>query len=252
MVNFLFKKSYQLKTFQVIPYKDLWNRKGVFTTIRVYGKFNRYILLEQHLVNFNNSLSYFSINFQLTPELIINILNKLFNKHFFYDHLLRIAVNNNIISFSLRKRPLIKKIFKGILVSYKRSNAKHKHLRYNKVLQYINSIKANSEEIIFMKNNYILEGCTTNILCVKNKKIYSPKSGFYYGTTLFFLKKKLKDIIIKKNITKIFLKQCDEILLIGSGKGVVSINHIPQIMWHKRRNTMFNHLDRIYNSLMSK
>ena len=55
-----------------------------------------------------------------------------------------------------------------------------------------------------MKNNYILEGCTTNILCVKNKKIYSPKSGFYHGTTLFFLKKKLKDIIIKKKLLKSF------------------------------------------------
>ena len=43
-----------------------------------------------------------------------------------------------------------------------------------------------------------------------------------------------------------------KILLVGSGKGVVSINYIPEIMWHRKGNTMFNYLDRIYNSLMSK
>ena len=54
MVNILFKKSYQLKTLQVVPYEDLWNTKGIFTTIRVYGKFKRFVLLERHLINLNN------------------------------------------------------------------------------------------------------------------------------------------------------------------------------------------------------
>ena len=38
MVNILFKKSYQHKTLKKISFDDLWNKKGIFTTIRVIGK----------------------------------------------------------------------------------------------------------------------------------------------------------------------------------------------------------------------
>ena len=46
MENFLFKKSYQLKTFSSLPYKSLWGANGIFTTIRMYGKNPDLILID--------------------------------------------------------------------------------------------------------------------------------------------------------------------------------------------------------------
>ena len=79
-----------------------------------------------------------------------------------------------------------------------------------------------------------------------------PKSGYYFGITLQFFIKHSKRKIIKKNITKTQLCKCDEILLVGSGKGVVAVGNIPQIHWHKKSNSVFNEFNRIYKSYISR
>ena len=68
MENFLFKKSYQLKTFSSLPYKSLWGANGIFTTIRMYGKSPDLILLDEHLKKFNSSVKIFNINFKITKR----------------------------------------------------------------------------------------------------------------------------------------------------------------------------------------
>ena len=146
----------------------------------------------------------------------------------------------------------VKKNFIGILVSYQRPKWKLKHLQYNKILSFLKRINNQSEEIILTKNNLILEGGTTNILFVKNNSVFMPKSGYYFGTTLQFFIKHSKRKIIKKNITKIQLRKCDEILLVGAGKGVVAVGNIPQIYWHKKSNTVFNEFYRVYKSYIGR
>ena len=97
-----------------------------------------------------------------------------------------------------------------------------------------------------------MEGGTTNILCVENNTIYMPKSGYYPGITLQFFLKHSKRKIIKKNIIKTQLQGFDEILLVGSGKGIVAVENIPQINWYKRSNNVFNEFQQIYKSYISK
>ena len=252
MANTLFKKSYQHKTLKKIPFDDLWNKKGIFTTIRVLGKPGKFLFIEEHLKNLNRSLKSMSINTQIDKIFLDTIIHQLFNKNIYYNHLFRIAVSGNKMSFSLRKRLQVKQQFKGILVAYQRPNWKLKHLQYNKILASLNRINSGSEEIILTKNNLILEGGTTNILCVKNNIIYMPKSGYYLGITLQFFLKHSKRKIIKKDITKNQLQECKEILLVGSGKGVVAVGDIPQIHWYKKSNTVFNEFRRIYKSYISK
>ena len=65
MANFLFKKSFQLKTFKPKIYDDLWGKRGVFSTIRVIGKKPNYILFHDHLKNINLSLKKLDINYIL-------------------------------------------------------------------------------------------------------------------------------------------------------------------------------------------
>ena len=247
MANILFKKSYQLKNFENIPYENLWNKDGIFTTIRVTGKPLKFVFLKEHIKNFNSSLKKFSINFYLSEILFENKIKILFKNNYCYDHLLRIAISKKIISISLRKRNKTKENFIGMLVSYQRSKPSLKNLKYLKILKFIRSVKNNKCEIILFKNNKILEGCTTNILCIKNNKIYSPKSNYYKGITLKFFLKKFKKKIIMKDISKNFLSQSDEIIIVGSGKGVVKIDSIPQISWKSSKEVFFKKFYNMYS-----
>tara|TARA_B100001123_G_scaffold389104_1_gene465579 strand:+ start:7168 stop:7938 length:771 start_codon:yes stop_codon:yes gene_type:complete len=248
MENILFKKSYLHKSFRSTYFDDLWNKKGVFTTIRVTGNPRRFLFMKEHLINLNKSLKKLSIDIQIDQFFLNNIVYPLFKKNTYYDHLFRIAVTNKKISLSLRKRIKTKKNFNGILVDYKRFNWKLKHLQYNKILFFLKKINSQSEEIILTKNNLILEGATTNTIFIKNNTIYIPNNGYYPGITLKFFLKNSKRKIIKKNIIKKQIQEYDEILLVGSGKGIVSLDRISQIHWHKRRNTVYNEMHKTYKS----
>ena len=88
-------------------------------------------------------------------------------------------------------------------------------------------------DIGLCSDNKILESATSNILFVKDNKIYSPMNKFYKGITLKFIEKKVRKII-KKNIFIKHLHSFDEIILIGSGKGVVSVKNIENLNWTRK------------------
>ena len=72
-----------------------------------------------------------------------------------------------------------------------------------------------------------------NLIFIKDNNIYSPKSKFYKGVTYKFFKSKVKKII-NKDIPLNSLKEFDEIILIGSGKGVASVKTVDQIKWKRK------------------
>jgi len=160
--------------------------------------------------------------------------------------LLRVASNNKIISISLRKRPKPKSNFKLKLVNYKRVDAKYKNLKYKKILKILNKLDTTKFDIALYKNKKILETGTSNFLFVKNNKLFSPDKDCYKGTTIKFFTKK-----IKINYTNIYLNnlnEYDEILIIGSGKGVVSVSAIERNSWKRKSLKLFNKLAKIYKS----
>ena len=57
MAKTLYKKSYQLNSFKLIRFDDLWGKKGIFTTIRILGSKPKFILLNNHLKNMNLGLN---------------------------------------------------------------------------------------------------------------------------------------------------------------------------------------------------
>ena len=103
MVNFLFKKSYNFNNFNNVKYDHLWGSKGVFTTVRVVGRSPRYIFLKEHLSQLNKSLRKQNIKFALTEKKLLELIPHQLNIKKF-NHLLRIAVKQNLISISLRSR----------------------------------------------------------------------------------------------------------------------------------------------------
>ena len=48
------------------------------------------------------------------------------------------------------------------------------------------------------------------------------------------------------------LKTFDEILLVGSGKGVVALKNIPQIKWQNRFQVIYKELQDLYNSYINR
>ena len=250
MENILFKKSYLLNNLKEIKFKDLWGSYGIFTTIRVVGKPIKILFFKEHINNLIKSLKIYKIKKTNLRKKIKKIIRLNLKYNIKYDHLLRIAVNNKIISISLRKLLKPKKKFYARIKNYKRINPKLKNLKYNKILSFLNNINTTNTEIILFYKKKLLEGCTTNVLFVSKNKIYSPVKNIYEGTTLKFFKKKIK-FINKKYISLNKLSKFDEIVLVGSGKGVVSVNSIENPYWQRKSLKTYRFLSKIYQQAVT-
>ena len=247
MVNFSFKKSYNFNSFNSVKYDHLWGSKGIFTTVRVVGSNPRYIFLKDHLRQLNKSLKKQNINFVLTEKKLLELIpNQLHIKKF--NHLLRIAVKQNLISISLRPRLTPSKNFQCQLVNYQRVNARVKNLHYKKILSLQKDIDMQKKEILFYSKKIVLEGSTTNLIMIKNNQMIVPKGNYYKGITMNYFLKKFINKYIFKFITLSDLLSADEIILVGSGKGVVKVSSIPQIKWFSSSSKMFKRISSIYEA----
>tara|TARA_B100001057_G_scaffold263399_1_gene263603 strand:- start:950 stop:1723 length:774 start_codon:yes stop_codon:yes gene_type:complete len=249
MAIYLLKKSYQLKSLKEIPFKDLWGNHGIFTTMWIFGKPAKILFFKSHINNLIKSLNIYGIASRSLKKDILKIINKSLSKNKNYNHLLRVALNKKIISISLRNRIKPKLDFNLKLVKLKRENPQHKNLKYKKILSYLSQMDNSKSDIGLISNKKILESGTSNILFVKDNKVFTPKSGYYEGNTYKFFKYKIKKII-KKDIFVKELKDYEEIILIGSGKGVASIKTIKEINWKRKKLDKFNILLKYYKSII--
>ncbi len=220
MATLLLKKSYQLSNLKEVNFNDLWGSRGVFTTMRMVGKPPKLILLKPHLENLIKSTKKYGIR----------------------------ALNKTLISVSIRKRPKPKSNFNLLLFKYKRIEPNYKNLYYKKILAKLSKVDSTKFDIALVANDKILETGTSNLVFVKNGKIFSPKKNCYFGNTLKFISKKIK--INFKDISIKSINDYDEIILIGSGKGVTSVSKINDLKWKRRKTGCYTKLNKIYNSLV--
>ena len=250
MVNYLLKKSYQLKDLKEIEFKDLWGDNGVFTTMWIFGSPPRILFFKDHINNLIKSTKAYSIiKSSIKSDILRLIEENLYNK-IKYNHLLRVALNKNTLSISLRKRIKPKLNFNLKLVNLKRQKPEFKNLKYKEILKHLSKLDNSKSDIGLCSNKKILETGTSNILFVKDKKIFSPINKFYKGITFKFFKSKIKKII-KKDILIDSLNEFDEIILIGSGKGIASVKTINQINWKRKEFKIYNQLLKHYNSAIN-
>jgi branched-subunit amino acid aminotransferase/4-amino-4-deoxychorismate lyase len=97
----------------------------------------------------------------------------------------------------------------------------------------------------------IFETGTSNILFVRNNKLYSPGNNCYKGITYKFFESKVKKIN-KKDIMIDTFSKYDEIILIGSGKGVASVKTVDKIRWKRKSLKTFNLLNNQYSLAAKK
>ena len=250
MVTYLSKKSYRLKDLNEIKFKDLWNDHGVFTTMWIYDSPPKILFFKEHINNLVKSIKAYNILKPFIRRNILKLLKKNINTKKKYNHLLRIALNKDTISISLRKRYKPKLNLNLKLVSLKRQKPEFKNLKYKKILKYLKKVDNSKVDIGLCVNKKIFESGTSNIFFIKNNKIFSPINKFYKGITYKFFKTKFKNII-NKNILISSLKEYDEIILIGSGKGVASVKTIDQIEWKRKSLKFYNKFSKYYLSAIN-
>ena len=249
MENILLKKSYHVKDLKTVKFNSLWGYNGVFTTIRISGNKPNLVLIDQHLKKLNKDSKFFGIGFKISKQFLINFINtnsKIKN----YDHLLRVAVTKKLISLSLRKRNKEEKNFTAHIYRYQRTLPSFKNLQYKKILSLQKKINLQKEEILFYNKSKILEGSTTNLIFVKNNQLFIPKNSYYFGITLSYLIKTIPYKIKKIDILISNLYEYSEILLVGSGKGVVSISSIDQLNWYRSSLKMYKSILKEYSKVL--
>jgi len=250
MVNYLLKKSYQLKDLKEIKFKDLWGDHGVFTTMWIFDSPPKILFFKDHINNLIKSTKAYSIIKSSIKSDILRLIEENLDNKIKYNHLLRVALNKNTLSISLRKRIKPKLNFNLKLVNLKRQKPEFKNLKYKEILKHLSKLDNSKSDIGLCSNKKILETGTSNILFVKDKKIFSPINKFYKGITFKFFKSKIKKII-KKDILIDSLNEFDEIILIGSGKGIASVKTINQINWKRKEFKIYNQLLKHYNSAIN-
>ena len=250
MVKFLLKKSYRRKDLKETEFEDLWNDHGVFTTMWIYGKPQKILFFKEHITNLIKSSKVYKI---YTKNLKINIL-KIIKSNIIkkkkYNHLLRIAVTKNKISISLRDKLKIKKNLQLKLVNYNRIKPEHKNLKYKFILKNLSKVDNSKNDIALCSKGKILETGTSNVIFIKHDKYFSPKKNFYRGVNLKFFEKKFK--VTKTDINIKEINQFDEILLIGSGKGVSTVSTIKNKQWSRKNFKSYRNFLKIYKNQIEK
>jgi len=245
MVTYLLKKSYQHKTLKEVNFRDLWGEKGVFTTMRILGKPAKILFFKNHIKNLVKSLKVYKLNKVNIEKNILKLIKLNVDKTKSYNHLLRVAVNNKIISVSLRDRKTPKLKFNLKLINYIRIDPELKNLKYKFILKYLSKMDNTILDVGLCFEKKILESGTSNIFFIKKDTIFSPSKNIYKGVTYSFFKKKLGKIS-NKEILVSSLNDYDEIILIGSGKGVTSVDTIKEINWKRNGLKYYKILSNFY------
>ena len=251
MVTYLLKKSYQHKNLKEVNFKDLWGDNGVFTTMWIFGKPAKILFFKKHIKNLIKSLTVYKLNKPNLENNILKLIKMNIKKNKKYNHLLRVAVNNKIISVSLRRRLNPKLKFNLKLVNYSRNKPEFKNLKYQVILKYLSKMDSTTSDIGLCNNKKIFESGTSNILFIKKDYIFSPINKIYKGITFKFFENKLGKII-KKDILIKSLQEYDEIILVGSGKGVTSVSTINDIKWKRKNLKFYKILSNFYKTEINK
>jgi len=251
MVTYLLKKSYQHKTLKEVNFKDLWGDKGVFTTMRILGRPIKIIFFKNHIKNLIKSLKVYKLNRANIEKDILKIIKLNVDITKSYNHLLRVAINKKIISISFRERKTPKLKFNLKLINHKRVDPELKNLKYKFILKYLAKMDNTTSDVGLCFDKKILESGTSNIFFIKEDMVYSPSKNIYKGVTYSFFKKKLGKIINKEILVN-SLNDYDEILLIGSGKAVTSVETIKEINWKRKGLKYYKILSNFYKKEILK
>ena len=127
----------RLKDLKEIKFKDLWGDHGVLTTMWIFDSTPKILFFKDHINNLIKSTKAYSISKSSLRSDILRLIKENLDNKIKYNHLLRVAINKNTLSISLRKRVKPKLNFNLKLVNLKRQKPEFKNLKYKEILKHL-------------------------------------------------------------------------------------------------------------------
>lgn len=210
--------------------------EGVFETI--FFNESPYFL-EFHIERLKKALKILNMSPLIEEEKVVEYINKLK----LVNKALKITVTEKNIILTTRDNSYTDEMYEkgfNLKISKVLRNSTSIMPRI-KSTNYIENIlekrKAEKEgfndAIFFNEKGYLCETTVSNIFCIKDKKIYTPKcsNGLLNGTVRDWIIRNFK--VSKCNITLDELKNMDEVFLTNSLIGIMKVKFIEDIRFNK-------------------
>lgn len=212
---------------------------GVYETMRTYNK--RLINWDSHFERLTHSLNATNLELPYTKPQLLKFINQLIKKNTDNEYRIRLTISaglnkqpTTLISLQPLQLPTTKQYKNGVsvmttLLSRPLPSIKSTNLLAQKLLWQEMQTKQAFEAIFIDPNGNVLEGSRSNLLIIKDQKIYTPKKDILKGTTSRLINQfsdQLNIPFTAKSLTlKDFLK-ADEAFITNTIIGVVPINQV--------------------------
>ena len=157
---------------------------------------------------------------------------------FFKSHI------QNLIK-SLKAYKISEDNIKNIILNLIKKNVNRK-ISYNHLLR----VALNKKIISVSIRERVIPKSKFSLKLVNYERVKPEYKNLKYKKILEFYEKKFR--IIKKDIYLKDIKQFEEIILVGSGKGVVSVNFIEGYNWKRKSKETFNKIFKTFKNEFSK
>ena len=231
-----------------------WGLRGTFSTIRKDSD-NRFLFLEEHLDRIINSGK--ALGFPWIPskseisERLFDIANNQTDKQ---PRLFRISLFENLLGIADRITNSYGLSVEGISFRHKRAQPSHKQTTDKKLYESLNNLDINKKELILIdpKTNEFLETATSNLIFVEQKHLVIPFRNILTGINLT----KIKPILEQRFEIQYRSPHCqeilnfDEIILVGSGRGISTLKNFKEFDWQSRNHSVHLEIKSIYDELI--
>ena len=215
---------------------------GVFDYLRTYNR--RPFYLDDHLSRFSHSASRLTLKVPVSKKELRRIIFRLITKNKSLKELsFRIVLTGGetkdgktslrptffIIVEPVHYYPskVFEKGIKLITLNYCREFPEIKSINYLlAVSQWRNALKKKAAEILYVCQGKVLEGSTSNFFMIKNKVLFTPKSGILEGVTRKIVIKLAKENKIKVREKILSLKEvlkADECFITATDKEIMPV-----------------------------
>jgi branched-subunit amino acid aminotransferase/4-amino-4-deoxychorismate lyase len=213
----------------------------------IYARGDRLFLPKEHFQRFKRSAKTLGLkvpyDFQKSIDLTTKILRKNRQKESIIRWLLTGGVTSGllveeptfaIINESYKQYPstLYRRGAKAITVDFSREIFQAKTTNYQIAYKnYPKMLRAGAIELIYINQNNVLEGATSNLFIIKNGQVLTAKEGVLSGITgnlALKLFKKRKIEVSLKTISSKELLSADEVFITATNKKIMPIVKIDQ------------------------
>lgn len=238
-----------------VAYQDLWGQLGAFTTMRldVKGDGRCPYLFERHmdrLFKTFDELGWSCLIKRPWLESCVKDFIQTVNES--GEYLLRVMLSDVMVS--LKATPWVEpqNMMSGLLWDYDRPTPQYKTLDYQDVLDALSDVDRLSEELLLVsEDGRLLEGATSCLMFVDKERIVIPERDRLDSVTLNLLTERMQNAnIVVDDVFTDQVKDFDEILLCGSGKGVINLGQIPELEWQCRNIAVYRQLRLMYDNYM--